>query len=132
MSVIAIDRQPSDLNECSRHILHGMDRHASEWERQRAREIAAAALAGRLTVLDAVRELFPLSHTDAIVEEEDRTLIIAIDSETDDLPIGKVRELWAPDALEEKDIEIKRAEELYEERFLEACKRIAWPSRPSQ
>jgi hypothetical protein len=109
-----------------------MNRRASEWERQRAREIAAAALAGRVTTLEAVRELYPLAHTDAIFEEEDRVLIIAIDSETDDLPIGKVRELWAPDALEEKDREIKRAEELYKDQFLEACKRIAWPSDPRQ
>jgi hypothetical protein len=78
-----------------------MDRRASEWERQRAKEIAAAVLDGRTTVLEAVRELYPLAHTDAIVDEEDRTIVIAIESETDDLPIGEVRKLWAPDALSE-------------------------------
>jgi hypothetical protein len=109
-----------------------MDRRASEWERQRVREIAAAVLDSRTTVLEAIRELCPLAHTDAIANEEDRTLVIAIDSETDDLPIGKVRELWAPDALEEKDVEIARAEGLYKAQFLEACKRIVWPSHPSQ
>jgi hypothetical protein len=43
--------------------------------------------------LEAVRELYPLAHTDAIANEEDRTLVIAIGSETDDLPIGEVRKL---------------------------------------
>jgi hypothetical protein len=107
-----------------------MDRRASEWERQRAREIAGAVLAGGLTVLEAVRELHPLAHTDAISDEEDRILIIAIESEKDDLPVGSVRELWAADALGEKDKEIKLAEELYKVQFLEACKRIAWPIEP--
>jgi len=107
-----------------------MDRRASEWERQRAKEIATAVLDGRTTVLEAVRELHPLAHTDAIADEEDRTLVIAIESETDDLPIGEVRKLWAPYALEAKDAEIVRAEELCKAQFLEACKRIAEPSHP--
>jgi hypothetical protein len=107
-----------------------MDRRASDWERQRAREIAAAVLDGRTTILEAIRELRPLAHTDAIANEEDRTLVIAIESETDDLPIGGVRKLWAPYALEAKDAEIARAEELYRAQFLEACKRMAEPLRP--
>jgi hypothetical protein len=109
-----------------------MDRRASEWKRQRAREIAAAVLDGRTTVLEAVRELCPLAHTDAIADEEDRTLVIAIESETDALPVGEVRKLWAPYALEAKNGEIARAEELYKAQFLEVCKRIAEPSHPSQ
>jgi hypothetical protein len=109
-----------------------MDRHASESERQRAKEIAAAVLDGRTTVLKAVRELCPLAHTDALANEEDRTLVIAIESETDDLPIGEVRKLWAPYALKAKDAEIVRAEELYKAQFLEACKRIAEPSQSHQ
>jgi hypothetical protein len=107
-----------------------MDRRASDWERQRVKEIAAAVLDGRTAVLEAVRELWPLAHTDAIVDEDDRTLVIAIESETDDLPIGEVRKLWAPYALEAKDAEIARAEELYKAQFLEACKRMAEPSHP--
>ena len=109
-----------------------MDRRASGFERQRAREIAAAVLDGRTTVLEAVRELIPLAHTDAIADEEDRTLVIAIDSETDALPVGEVRKQWAPHALEAKDAEIARAEELYKAQFLEACKRMAEPSHSGQ
>jgi len=107
-----------------------MDRRALESERQRAKEVAAAVLDGRTTVLAAVRELYPLAHTDAIADEEDRTLVIAIESETDALPVGEVRKLWATDALEAKDAEIASAEELYRAQFLEACKRIAEPSHP--
>ena len=101
-----------------------MDRRASDWERQRAREVAEAVLDGRTTVLEAARELVSIAHTDAIAHEEDRILIIAIESETDDLPIGEVRKLWAPYALEVKDAEIARCEELWKAQFIEACKRI--------
>lgn len=107
-----------------------MNRRASESELQRVKEVAAAVLDGRTTVLEAVRELYPLAHTDAIADEGDRTLVIAIESETDALPVGEVRKLWAPDALEAKDAEIARAQELYRAQFLEACKRIAEPSHP--
>jgi hypothetical protein len=102
-----------------------IDRTASDSERQRAKDIAQAVLDGRTTVVEAVRELVCLAHTDAIAEVEDRRLIIGIDSETDDLPVGEVRKLWAPDALEIKDVEIARCEELYKSSFLEACRRIA-------
>ena len=95
------------------------------------REIAKKVLDGRTTVLEAVRELWPLAHTDAITDEDDRTLVIAIESETDSLPVGDVRKLWAPYALAAKDAEIARAEELYRAQFLEVCKRIAEPSPPA-
>jgi len=101
-----------------------MDRRATGWERQRVREVAQAVLEGRTTVLEAIRELCPLAHTDAIANEEDRTLIIGIESETDNLPIGEVRKLWASDALKAKDAEISRAESLWTTQFREACKRI--------
>jgi len=125
-----INHRPSRVWRCLPAYTSLMDRRASEWERRRTKEIAAAVLDGRTTLLEAVRELCPLAHTDAITDEEDRTLVIAIESETDDLPVGEVRKLWAPSALEAKDAEIARAEELYKARFLEACKRIAEPSRP--
>jgi hypothetical protein len=102
-----------------------IDRRASESERQRASDVAQAVLDGRTTVLEAVRELVSLAHTDAIADVEDRRLIIGIESETDDLPVGEVRKLWATHALKTKDVEIARCEELYRPQFLEACKRIA-------
>ena len=98
-------------------------------------EVAKAVLDGRISTLEAVRELFPLAHTDAIADEAYRRLIIGIQSETDHLPVGEVRRLWAPEALREKDIEIASAEAWWKADFLQACKRIAegdlnqWPTR---
>jgi len=104
-----------------------IDRRASESDHRRAREIAQAVLDGRTPVLEAARALFSVAHTDAIAEFEDRRFIIGVASETDHLPVGEVRKLWAPDALEEKDVEIARAEELYKADFLETCRRIVNP-----
>jgi len=101
-----------------------VDRIALDAERQRARDVAQALLDGQTTVLEAVRALSFLAHTDAIVDVEDRRLIIAIDSQTDHLPAGDVRKLWAADSLAIKDTEIKRWEDVYKAQLVETCKRI--------
>ena len=93
-------------------------------DHREAREVAQAVLAGRIEMIAAARALVSLAHTDAVAHVEDRKFIIAVDSETDDLPIGEVRKLWDPSALKEKDVEIARAEELYQAKFLETCRRI--------
>jgi hypothetical protein len=98
---------------CAMHrYTSSMDRRASESERQRVGEIAQEVLKRRSTFLEAVRKLYPLANTEAITDEDDRTLVIAIESETDDLPIGEVRKLWAPYAPATKDVEIARCDEL--------------------
>jgi hypothetical protein len=48
----------------------------------------------------------------------------AIDSETDALPIGEVRQLWSPEALERKDHEITKAEHFYHCTAREAATRL--------
>ena len=90
--------------------------------------MAQAVLDGRTTVLEAAGELVSLAYTDAIAEFEDRRFVMGIASETDDLPVGEVRKLWASSALKEKDVEIARAEELYRADFLETCRRIVNPN----
>ena len=64
----------------------------------------------------------------AIAGERDRALIIAFQCEIPHVTIGDVRKLWAPYALEGKDVELAHAEARWKKGFLEACKRIAEPS----
>ena len=85
---------------------------------------------GKPGVLEAVRALVSLAHTDAVADVEDRKFIIAIESETDHLPVGEVRKLRASSALKEKDVEIARAQELYRADFLETFRRIVQPHCP--
>src|SRR5262245_40157431 len=107
-----------------------IDRRATEAEHLKAQDVAQAALDERTTVLEAVRQFDSLAHTDAVAELEDRRFIIGVESETDHLPVGEVRKLWAPDALKEKDVEIARAEDFYRADFLETCRRIVRGNRP--
>jgi Protein of unknown function (DUF2489) len=109
-----------------------IDRRASESEHRRAKEIAQSVLDGQIPVLEAVRELVSLAHTDAIADVEDRKFIIAVQCETDHLPVGEVRKLWASYALKEKDVEIARAEESYRTDFLQTCRRIVNPNCSGQ
>jgi hypothetical protein len=124
MHIIVENRRSRSLTPALAVYTWRMDRRASELERQRAREVAGEVLDGRTTVLEAVRELVYLEHTDAISNEDDRKLIIGIESETDHLPVGEVRKLWAASALQEKDAEIASAKAFWKTEFLEACERI--------
>jgi hypothetical protein len=55
---------------------------------------------------------------------EDRKLIMGMESETDHLPVGEVRKLWASYSLKKKDVEIARAKELSRTHFLQTCRKI--------
>ena len=71
---------------------------------------AKELIAGRLGVIAASREMSRFRH-DAEPQIAELLLTFAgIDSETDALPIGKVRREWNRDALERKDQEIAEAE----------------------
>jgi hypothetical protein len=75
--------------------------------------VAKQLLTGQLDVITAARRLSAL-HDDAEPEIREALVgFVAIDSETDTLPIGEVRQYWRLDALERKDREIAQAEQCY-------------------
>ena len=77
-----------------------------------AEEIVLACrrmLSGQIGVLSAARQIKSLAfrlHGDKYVHDKFR-IFIAIDSETDHLPVGPERRHWAPDALVRKDADIR-------------------------
>lgn len=89
----ALERQ----NHLRVHILH----------------VAKQLMAGEIGVIAASRELGYLRHEVEPRVAEILVTFAAIDSETDTLPIGKVRKEWHPDALRRKDKEIVEAEQFY-------------------
>ena len=95
----------------------------TDWDRERARKVARAVWDGQTAVLEAVHQLYSL--VGAIDDETDRALILAFKSEIPYVPIGDVRQLWAPYALRMKDEELVRVEVQWKKGFLEACKKIA-------
>jgi hypothetical protein len=82
---------------------------------------AKQLLADRLGVIATSRMLSPFRY-DAENEIAELLIVFAgIDSETDSLPVGAVREYWAPEALARKDTEIAEAENLYRNDATEAA-----------
>ena len=49
---------------------------------------------------------------------------VAINSETDHLPVDRERKNWSEEALQRKDQEIAEAETLYKEQAFEGCRRL--------
>jgi hypothetical protein len=56
--------------------------------------------------------------------DEDFVTIVAIDSETDHLPVDSERHNWSVEALERKDEEIAKAEALYKDDVFAACRKL--------
>ena len=96
-----------------------------EGQRKQVVTIAQDILSGKKGVIEGARLLARLGPT---VTRDDRDPdflpFVAIDTETDGLPLGKERELWANSALLEKDKEIQREEEFQREKVFAACRII--------
>jgi hypothetical protein len=88
-------------------------------------ETAKGMLDGKIGIIEGSRILGSL-YFKVGVDRSDPDFIdfVGIDSETDHLPIGRVREHWAADALARKDKEIKDAEDSYRERALASCREL--------
>jgi hypothetical protein len=88
---------------------------------ERAIAMAKRVLAGELGVIEGCRALSSMRWEFGATMTDEFSPFVAIDSETDDLPVGAVRDLWSVDALATKDLEIDRCEQLYRTQALEAC-----------
>jgi hypothetical protein len=86
--------------------------------------VSRELLEGRLGVIEAARELSRLRYDVGAESDPDFIMFVAIDSETDHLPIGTVRREWTPDALEAKDREIREYEERSREEAYNAARNI--------
>lgn len=93
--------------------------------RRRALLIAKNLLESRINAIEAARALIPFLRADpTLAMPEDRKVLAGINSETDDLPVGQVREEWHPDLLLERDKEIERYEKIYRDQVRAICQRI--------
>lgn len=94
-----------------------------EYIRGKIIAICEAALAEEVCIIAASRrlslrlELFDRRHEDFITFD-------AVDSETDDLPVDMERKNWSAEALERKDVEIAKAEAIYKNSVLAACRKL--------
>jgi hypothetical protein len=69
-------------------------------------------------------ELFQREVGTWFQRDEDFLTFVAINSETDHLPVDFERKNWSIEALERKDKEIDAAEALYKDNAFTACRRL--------
>lgn len=101
-------------------------RESEEWARQRAVAVAEGAIAGDIGIIAACRLLRQLG--DALVgdgrNDPDFLLFIAVDSETDSLPLEDQRANWDESAFESKQTEVSHYEADIREEVLKACRSL--------
>jgi hypothetical protein len=86
--------------------------------------ISNAVMGNYVEVLAAACELNRLGFELFGELDNDFKDFAGICSEVDDLPIGKERENWDPDALAQKENEVRRLAAMYSEVVRKACKRL--------
>ena len=74
----------------------------------------------KINMLEGVRNVVHLRHNIDLTDKEIFNYFVAIDSETDHIPLGKVREHWNKDSLENIDVEMNE----YIEDSIEDTKRV--------
>jgi hypothetical protein len=93
----------------------------------RLRLSAEQLLRGEIGVIAASRAMNRFQEEVAVVWPElgeGLMVFVAIDSETDALPIGAVREMWHPSTAALEDQKVADAEERFRSAAHEACRRI--------
>ncbi len=97
--------------------------------RARVMRIVENLLERQIGAIDAVRALKPFLQLDpTLVSRDDRKALMRIASETEELPLGNVREIWHPDLLAEKDQEMRDTKgslEIRSDRLRAICKQAA-------
>jgi hypothetical protein len=88
-------------------------------------EAAQAMLDGNLSYLLGARRMDVLRHEAAVrSDDEDFMVFVAIASDTDDFPLGPVREFWDKNALERLQPEVDAAEAWAKENAAAICTRL--------
>jgi hypothetical protein len=89
------------------------------------RENCCCMLGGHMTFIEGARRISAL-RSEAKLHDFDPDILpfIAIDSETDALPLGEVRKLWASDALARLQPEIDKAERWAREVGCSSCQQL--------
>jgi hypothetical protein len=89
-----------------------------------AAQTARDMLQGNLSFIEGSRVLAKTAYTAGLDRDPDFVTMIAIDSETDSLPVERVRTLWDAGALSRIEDEITKAEEWARKCRETACRSI--------
>ncbi len=92
--------------------------------RQSALEVARGIVDGTTTVLEGCRSLVRLRADAEIPRSEAFCVIIGVESETDDYPVGNQRASYAPELLERLDAQVLPYLDEVRPAVVEACGEI--------
>jgi hypothetical protein len=87
-------------------------------------DVLQQILDGKTHPIEACRIVVSLRRSFPDPQDSDLLILVGIESETDDLPVGEVRDRWAPDVLARKDVEMKEYLTRVEETLLNACRNL--------
>ena len=91
----------------------------------RTRVAIKAFLAGKVGAAETCLAISPARYWDpTFLSEDDKKLITVVTSETDHLPVGKLRDNWHPDFLPAKLQELTRYEVTIEKDVRDLCERL--------
>src|SRR5207248_901787 len=85
---------------------------------------ARSILSGAVGIVEGARRINKLGHALGVERNPDFTHFVAVDSETDHLPVGEVRRHWAADALRRTDEELRACESFYRDRTFRVCQNL--------
>ncbi|HEX7773711.1 MAG TPA: DUF2489 domain-containing protein [Pyrinomonadaceae bacterium] len=86
--------------------------------------ICEATLAEEIGIIAASRRLSALGLKLFGSRHEDFIMFDVVDSETDHLPVDTERKNWDVEALKRKDAEIAKAEAIYKDEIISACRKL--------
>ncbi len=86
--------------------------------------VCEAILSEEIGIILGSRKLKYLSHLISDDYDKDFMVFIGVDSETDHLPVDWERKNWSIEALQRKDVEIKKHEEGFKEIIFSACEKL--------
>jgi len=102
------------------------DPGSGENTREKVLKTARAILKGELGIIEGARLLSTLAP-DLVADwkvDPDFLVLAALDSETDDLPVGKQKKLWDATALAEREKVVARIEAEAKQNVEAACRNI--------
>jgi hypothetical protein len=94
-------------------------------------KIAQAVIEDEIDVIAGCRLLIPHINAAGLRDDPDATVIIGVESETDDLPLGSERGNWNMDALAAKDKEREEYVSQVRSIVVAACRSLAAKLLPS-
>ena len=83
--------------------------------------VARGMLNGAIGIVAGAREIARMQFVSTTQYDRDVLVFVGIASESDHLPLGEIRQQWAPEALRVKDEELQSYEARVRERAFRAC-----------